>query len=84
MANFYSFIVIAPGEVPLPDFGVYLDQGRNVFNAAVDDVKQFLALLESKDVLVLSTHCLDEFDELEPPTDPYRETPAFALASEGS
>lgn len=63
---FYSFIVIAPEEVPLQEYGVYLDYGRNVFNAGIDDITKFRALLAEKGVRIIQANALDEFEPVEP------------------
>jgi hypothetical protein len=64
--GFYSFIVRSPGEVPLPDYMIYLDHGQNVFNALVEDLDGFKKLLASEGVSVLQVNRLDEYEQVEP------------------
>jgi hypothetical protein len=68
---FYSFIVISPEEVFLPELGkapyrVHLDPGRSVFNARVEDIDEFTAMLEERGVRILQRNSLDEFEPLGP------------------
>lgn len=76
--GFYSFIVVAPGEVPLPDYLVYLDTGRNVFNATVNDLDAFKQCLSDEGVQILQVNRLDEFEPVDPTDlerDPFDDDP---------
>jgi hypothetical protein len=63
--GFYSFIVVAPGEVSLPEYLIYLDHGRNVFNATVDDIDEFRRRLSDQGVKILQENRLDQYDPLD-------------------
>jgi len=54
----YSFIVKALDPVGIPRPMVVLDRGLNVFSAEIDDLDEFLALLQSEQVQVLEAHHL--------------------------
>jgi hypothetical protein len=64
--GFYSFIVVSPEEVPLPEYMVYLDHGRNVFNAVVNDIEQFHRRMDEYGVKVLQVNRLDKYEPIEP------------------
>ncbi len=44
--KFYSFVVIAQEEVPLPEHLLILEPGMNVFNAQIEDLDLFLVMLK--------------------------------------
>jgi hypothetical protein len=64
--GFYSFIVLAPDEVPLPAQMLCLDRGRNVFNATIDDIEAFRKLLRDQGVEILKENRLDEYEVVDP------------------
>ncbi len=64
--GFYSFIVVAPEELPFPEYMVILDRGRNVFNSVVNDLDQFKASMEGHGVKILQVNRLDKFEPNEP------------------
>ncbi len=68
--GFYSLIVMAPREVPLPEYLVYLDRGRNVFNTTVADLEAFKKTLGDHGVQILQVNRLDEYEVVEPERDP--------------
>ena len=80
--GFYSFIVIAPDEVALPpEYMVYLDRGRNVFNATMSDVEEFKRLLDAQGVKILQVNRLDEYEPVPPiERDPFDDDPPPALS----
>ncbi len=80
----YSFIVVAPEEVALPpEYMVYLDRGRNVFNATMNDVEEFKKLLDAQGVKIVQCNRLDEYEPVEPierdPFDDEPQHPTFSL-----
>lgn len=62
----YSFKVSAGHPVGIPKPFVMLDTGNNVFNAEVDDLNNFLALLHNDGVTVHQVSRLDDFEENSP------------------
>lgn len=82
--GFYSFIVNSPDEVPLPEYLIYLDPGRNVFNTTVNDLDAFTKRLAEAGVEILQCNRLDEFEQAEPldidlEQDPFDEDPSSPL-----
>lgn len=66
MMGFYSFIVMAPGEVTIHEHLIVLDGGRNVFNAQVDDLQAFTKRLTDEGVTVIQVNRLDEYEAVDP------------------
>jgi hypothetical protein len=62
--GFYSFIVISPDEMPLPEHRLYLDRGRNVFNALIEDIDAFKTKLSSGGVNIIQVNRLDVFEKV--------------------
>jgi hypothetical protein len=59
----YSFIVIAADEVPIPDYMMYLEPGRNVFNVVLrTDLETFTNFLTDHGVQIVQTNRLDVFE----------------------
>lgn len=67
--GFYSFIVMAPGEVVIPEQLIYLEAGQNVFNAAIDDIGAFLKRLADDDVEIIQMNQLDNYEMADEPLD---------------
>lgn len=65
-SGFFSFKAIARDVVVLPKYYLTLDEGFQVFNAHVDDLDKFLALLRAEGVDILQTNRLDEHEEIPP------------------
>lgn len=58
--GFYSFVVVAPDEIALPPhYMVFIGPGRNVFNAVMNDVDEFTAILKEQGANVLQINRLD-------------------------
>jgi len=80
--GFYSFVVIAPEEVILPEYFVHLDEGRNVFNASVSDIENLKKRLSEKGVRILQANQLDAHEPLstepEPYPDPFADEPLLS------
>ena len=66
MKGFFSFRVIAPDVVVLPEHFLALDEGVQVFNLMVNDLDTFLGQLRACGVKVLNTYHLDEHEEIPP------------------
>lgn len=64
--GFYSFIVMAPDEIPIPEHVIYLDAGRNVFNVMLEDIDAFKQRLTDAGVEILQVNRLDEYEQVEP------------------
>ena len=65
--GFYSFVVLAPVEVPLPDYLLYLEPGRNVFNVLLKtDLETFTNFLVEQGVQIIQTNRLDAHEPVPP------------------
>ena len=60
--GFYSFIVVSPDVIQLPEYVICLDHGRNVFNATVNDLDRFKARMSELNVEILQVNRLDEYE----------------------
>jgi hypothetical protein len=69
--GFYSFVVISPEELPLPEYLVHLDTGRNVFNAAVNDIDTFRKRLADAKVRIVQENRLDDHKPIPTEPEPY-------------
>jgi hypothetical protein len=67
MAQFYSFVVWSPGEVPVPEAMTLLEYGSNTFNVVVKNLDEFKSYLEGQGVKIHQCNSLDEFAESEIP-----------------
>lgn len=64
--SFYSFVVWAPDEIPLPRIRVLLERGTNAFNGVIEDVEAFKAHLVSKGCTIVKTCQLDAHTPVRP------------------
>lgn len=65
--GFYSFIVLADDELPLPEYLIYLEPGRNVFNALLKtDLDTFTNFLMEHGVKVVQANRLDVHEKVDP------------------
>jgi hypothetical protein len=77
--GFYSFIVISPEELPLPEYLLHLDTGRNVFNAAINDIDTFKKRLSDSKVRIIQMNRLDDHKPIPTEPEPYPDLFADAL-----
>lgn len=56
----YSFVVASKDEVVLPQYGLAIGEGIDVFNLTVEDLSGFLRELWENQVIVKEINSLDE------------------------
>jgi hypothetical protein len=63
---YYSFKVRTNREVALPDYGLIIGPGLDVFSACVENLESFKERLQSEDAVVEEVNRLDAFEPVEP------------------